>query len=591
MSRRVLALGAVALAVLSVLYGTSGTVGRSGHLAAGPATHSRIATAADSEFATTGHNRPQAPSLLGVVDPSEPITFALTLRMALDGAVERYLEDLYDPTSLEYRHFLTAAEFGAIFGLPLDRLHSVEDWAVSEGFEVLGSWRQRTAIRLRATADRIADVFGVRLGRFLDPATGATFHEPLNAETIPPAIGDAVVGLSGLSNRPLRSSVHQLVGRSVAAVPAGGLRPSDLARAYDIEPLYSAGLPGDGQTIALVSFDTFRPSDIETYVGEFGIDGPAVERVAVGNPLTSPGDGAVEVELDIEVIRAVAPHVRILNFEAKNGTVDHADVIDAIVQDGRADIASDSWGRCDDQDAFDSGTRQRGLRSLQAAAAAGITFFIASGDHGAFDCWSSDPADHRVTVDFPSDSPYSVAVGGTQLSIRTDGTYLSEAGWEDYLTTGGSGGGNNPIDARPSWQVGPGVDTEASNGHRQSPDVSAAAAVDSAYRIFTATSGGRGQWHQVYGTSAAAPFWAASMLLVRQLADQEGVGRLGFVNPMLYALANSPQRDAIFHDVTRGGNLRHPAGPGWDYATGLGSPDVTALAGAVVTYLRDHPSP
>jgi hypothetical protein len=80
------------------------------------------------------------------------------------------------------------------------------------------------------------------------------------------------------------------------------------------------------------------------------------------------------------------------------------------------------------------------------------------------------------------------------------------------------------------------------------------------------------------------------MLLVQQLADQQGVGRLGFVNPMLYALANSDQGPSIFHDVTRGGNLKYPAAPGWDYATGLGSPDVTALAGAIVTYLRDHPA-
>jgi len=81
------------------------------------------------------------------------------------------------------------------------------------------------------------------------------------------------------------------------------------------------------------------------------------------------------------------------------------------------------------------------------------------------------------------------------------------------------------------------------------------------------------------------------MILIRQLADQQGVGRLGYVNPMLYALAAGEQGSTIFHDVTRGGNLLHPATPGWDYATGLGSPDVTALAGAIVRYLRDHPAP
>ncbi len=538
-----------------------------------------------------GGSKPSAPpKLLGPVGPSETVTFALALKMSQDGAVEQYLEDLYNPASPSYRHFLTAAEFGARFGLPLTRIEGVREWATAQGFRVLGSYDQRTAIRVQASAAQLADVFGVHLGSFLDPSSGTTFHAPLNAEQVPAAISDAVEGLSGLDTRPMRSAARQLVGTPTAAVPDSGLGPVDLAKAYDTIPLYEAGLLGDGQTIAIVSFDTFTQSDIDTYDREFGIDGPAVKRVAVGKKLTTPGDGTVEVALDIEVVRAVAPHAQILNFEAENGTVDHADVIDAIVQDGRADIVTDSWGKCDVDEAFGAGSRAHGLRALQAAAAAGISVFIASGDHGAFDCWSFDPSDHREAVDFPSASPYSISVGGTQLSVRTDGTYLSEAGWEDYLSTGGSGGGNNPTEKRPSWQVGPGVINEFSNGKRQSPDVSASAAVDSAYQIYSTTPDHGSGWSHVYGTSAAAPFWAASMLLVRQLAEQQGVGPLGFVNPMLYALANSDQRDALFHDVTRGGNLQYPAGPGWDYATGLGSPDVTALAGAIVTYLRDHPA-
>jgi hypothetical protein len=57
---------------------------------------------------------------------------------------------------------------------------------------------------------------------------------------------------------------------------------------------------------------------------------------------------------------------------------------------------------------------------------------------------------------------------------------------------------------------------------------------------------------------------------------------------MLYAIGASGG-DA-FHDVTRGGNLLRSATTGWDYATGWGSPDVTALARAVVAYLREHPA-
>lgn len=74
------------------------------------------------------------------------------------------------------------------------------------------------------------------------------------------------------------------------------------------------------------------------------------------------------------------------------------------------------------------------------------------------------------------------------------------------------------------------------------------------------------------------------------MPEGQGVGRPGFLNPILYDLADGDQAAAIFHDTTLGGNLLQPATRGCDYATGWGSPDVTALANAIVTYLRDHPA-
>ena len=182
-------------------------------------------------------------------------------------------------------------------------------------------------------------------------------------------------------------------------------------------------------------------------------------------------------------------------------------------------------------------------------------------------------------------------MGGTRLQVRNDGTYYAEQGWEDYLSTSGSGGGISAIDPIPSWQTGPGVANEYSNGKRQTPDVSAAADPDSGYLVYrTPPDGGDAGFTVIGGTSGASPFWAGIMLLTRQLAVSQGVGPLGYVNPMLYALAQTAPPNTIFHDVTVGGNLFHHATPGWDFATGLGSPDVTALAGAIVNYLVTHPA-
>jgi len=122
--------------------------------------------------------------------------------------------------------------------------------------------------------------------------------------------------------------------------------------------------------------------------------------------------------------------------------------------------------------------------------------------------------------------------------------------------------------------------------------VSATADIDSGYLVYwTNPETGEGAWSGVGGTSASAPFWAAFTLLISEAAARLGLGPLGYVNPMLYAIAAESPPDTVFHDVVEGGNLAHRATPGWDYATGLGSPDVTALAGAIIDYLRANPAP
>jgi kumamolisin len=164
--------------------------------------------------------------------------------------------------------------------------------------------------------------------------------------------------------------------------------------------------------------------------------------------------------------------------------------------------------------------------------------------------------------------------------VAADGSYFSEAGWEDPLSDGGGGGGVNVHDAAPSWQRAAGI----GGGRRGVPDVAAAASPGSGWLVRDG-----GEWSAVGGTSAASPFWAASMLLAEQYAARHGVTRRCFLAPLLYRLAASRQAFPPFHDVTAGGNRYYDAKAGWDYATGLGSPDVYNLARDLTAYLRSHP--
>ncbi len=204
--------------------------------------------------------------------------------------------------------------------------------------------------------------------------------------------------------------------------------------------------------IAVISFDTFTPGDLPIFDKQVGISGaPDVTRVALPGAVDQPGDGTGEVALDLQVIRGIAPLAHITNYEGPNTTGGMVPLIARIVSDGKAKIISNSWGSCENR------INKQGMaaedKELAAAFAAGISYFSASGDDAAYDCRSvnisANPFERDISpsVDWPAASANVIAVGGTFLTVREDGTYYDEAGWEQPLGGLGSGGGLSKIRA------------------------------------------------------------------------------------------------------------------------------------------------
>ncbi|HEX4282183.1 MAG TPA: putative Ig domain-containing protein, partial [Solirubrobacteraceae bacterium] len=139
-----------------------------------------------------------------------------------------------------------------------------------------------------------------------------------------------------------------------------------------------------------------------------------------------------------------------------------------------------------------------------------------------------------------------------------------------------------------------GANCAASSGDcREVPDVSADGDPATGYMIYWNGSGDAGVtqpkgWQAVGGTSAAAPAWAALIALANASARCAGTP-IGFANPALYYAAGSAY-GSDFSDITSGNNDMtglqgglYPAGSGYDMATGLGSPNATALAQSLCT--------
>lgn len=530
---------------------------------------------------------------IGSVAANAPLTISLVLAGQASGTLGQTLAGIANPASPEYHHYLSPGEYAQRFGAPAAAVARAESVLRAGGFAILGVSSDGQLVRARGMAWQVERLFGVALSVYRAP-NGQRFYAAGAAPRIPAALSGIVTGVLGLDSL---SVAHPVEARLPAALQAGsGYTPDELAQAYDIAPLTQAGLDGTNQTVAFAEIDTFRQADIDTFDHAFNLTTSPVQVIQVGDG-AAPADHVSETTLDIEVLHAVAPKAQLIAYEGGSDLQGLAQLFNRIVTDHRAHVVSISLGLCERfvmdatqapgniQDAFDL-TGQTFFQSLDStfreADALGMSVLVSSGDTGAYGCNQLDPANHALSPSAPATSPYVTAVGGTALFTTDSGAYDHEAGWEGALEGAGGGGGMSQVYPRPSWQTGPGVNNQFSNGMRQVPDIAADADPLTGYAIYDSTSNCSGEdcWGVVGGTSASAPLWAGLVTLANQDAAAHGKGPAGFLNPLLYSLGG--RATPPYHDVTAGGNLYFPATPGWDFSTGWGSPDANALVTALV---------
>ncbi len=534
-------------------------------------------------------------TMLGAASSQQQLSLSVGLQLRNRQELENLLSNLYDPRSPMYHHFLTPQQFDDEFGPTADQQQQVISFLRSQGFSVTHVSPNGLLIDASATVAQAEAAFQVSINNYKVGAN--TFFANASAPTIPGSLSSLILSIGGLDNsthwKPiLASSLSQQkqalasgASRKAQATPSG-YGPSDLLGAYDGNPLHQANILGDNQTVAVFELDGYQSSDITQYLQNYNLGTPNISNVQVDGFNGSAGPGAIEVELDIEVVAAMAPHANQIVYEGPNTTQGVNDTYNKIVTDNRAQITTISWGECEAQ----SGASElQTLDSIfQQGAAQGIAMFAAAGDSGAYDCGNG-----TLSVDSPAGDPYITGVGGTNLQLN-NGAYGSETVWGNSSNNEGGGGGISNTFKMPSWQVGPGVQNQYSNGNREVPDVSADADPATGYAVYCTVSAAgcsSSGWIVVGGTSAAAPLWAGSTALINQYLQQQGKSREGFANPALYGLENAQEPYPPFHDITSGNNLYYPATAGYDEATGWGSPDIYNIARDLAGSTGPGPTP
>jgi kumamolisin len=471
-------------------------------------------------------------------------------------------------------------EFAASHGADNGAIAKVRQFAKDHNLTVSEVSVERRTMKLEGSAANMRQAFDVKLDRYQH--NGQEYRARTGEIKLPSDLAPSVEAVLGLDDRPQAKPhfrVHEELSAAHAAAAAANISytPRQVAQLYQ----FPLDVDGTGETIAILELGGgFKPADLKTYFSSLGIKQPNVISVLVDkgkNKPTNANSADGEVLLDIEVAGSVAPGAKIVVYFAPNTTAGFQDALTTAIHDttNNPSVISISWGG--PESTWTTQSMMAFESAAQDAAALGVTICAASGDDGSSD-GVTDGANH---VDFPASAPHILACGGTNLQ-SANGVIKSETVWNDGKQGGASGGGFSNQFPLPAWQQSANI-KPPSGGGRGVPDVSGDASPATGYKVLV-----DGKSLVIGGTSAVAPLWSGLIALLNQKLGKQ----LGFLQPLLYTV---PKTASAFHDITTGSNGAFSAAPGWDAATGLGSPSgenlLKALSGSsVISSNQKHKS-
>jgi subtilase family serine protease len=613
-------------------------------------------------------------------------------------ALENLIGEMQNRLSGKYHEWLTAAELGRNFGPAQQDIDTVVQWLESHGVQVNRVSKNGLTIDVSLSAGQMRDTFRTEIHRY--NVNGQQHIANTGDPHVPAAISPVVAGIVSLHDflpRPLINRPKSSFSFKCVGCPDGfnnteqyDEAPPDFHTIYNVTPLYSQGIKGQGQKVVVLEVTDINPADVATFRSAFGLSNYSgtFTQIHPGPGCADPGTNGAEGEaaLDSEWAGAVAPDAKVELASCANSATNFGAFIAAqnlLDSNPPPPIMSLSYIQCEASNGPGGNAFVNAL--WQQAASEGVSVFVASGDGSAAGCddFNTSPyAEVGIAANGLGSTPYNVSTGGTDFLDTFEGTnstywstsnnaagksaksYVPEMPWDDscgssilftyfgysngvdfcnsaigmnFLDIVGGSGAPSFVYSKPYWQKG--IIGMPVNGKRNLPDVSLFASNGFwnhaiLFCMSDPTEGGVPCNYSVprdvfFNSAGGTSFTAPQFASIQALINQKAGGSQGNPDPIIYDLytgeygtASNPKSEelgecnathgnavssmCIFHDVTVGSNdvpcygtnncyspspadygvlstsnsslqPAYPAHTGWDFATGLGSVNVTNL--------------
>ncbi len=209
----------------------------------------------------------------------------------------RYAQDVSNPNSAAYRHFLTPRQIGNRFGAKASDYAKVAQYFASFGLHV-GGWPQREMLFVVGPQPRLESAFGTKFGMYA--YGGKTFAAPM---TMPHF--SMSMPITAVTNLVQVTTMRSYLMRGPGSNQFRGYSPQQLARIFDYQGAYDAGFNGSGINVGIIGTGPISAADAprlgQLYHAPIGaikqmpVTDEGVAQALAGQPLPTPVPGGSPV--------------------------------------------------------------------------------------------------------------------------------------------------------------------------------------------------------------------------------------------------------------------------------------------------------